>query len=61
MIANASLLRNHDMYSGTWLENTSSYYDETKALTGTYATSSSYARSLNAVITTYRLAALDIK
>lgn len=46
-------------YAGTWKSNTSSYQDATAALTGLYATDSSYASKLNQIIATYGLTAYD--
>ena len=46
-------------YSGTWLENSPSYTTATAALQGTYATSHTYASSLNQLISTYNLTQYD--
>lgn len=48
-----------DLYSGTWKSNTTSYQDATAALTGLYATDTSYADKLNALIEQYGLTAYD--
>lgn len=65
MSGNGQLLRQGisgqaDRYSGTWLENTSSYKDATeKGLQGKYATSPDYANTLNKMIELYGLYVLD--
>lgn len=64
MSDNARLIRNgirgqKDRYSGAWVENTKSYQDATKALTGTYATATQYNIILNKVIQAYGLYVLD--
>ncbi|AKP67241.1 glycoside hydrolase family 73 protein [Companilactobacillus ginsenosidimutans] len=46
-------------YSGTWVENTSSYKDATAWLQGRYATAPNYAASLNSIIETYNLTQYD--
>ncbi|MFS1664368.1 glucosaminidase domain-containing protein [Streptococcus sp. zg-JUN1979] len=46
-------------YAGVHKSNTSSYLDATAALTGTYATDTSYASKLNSLIATYGLTAYD--
>ena len=48
-----------DLYSGTWKSNTTSYQDATAALTGLYATETSYADKLNALIEQYGLTVYD--
>ena len=48
-----------DLYSGTWKSNTTSYQDATAALTGLYATDTSYADKLNALIEQYGLTTYD--
>jgi flagellum-specific peptidoglycan hydrolase FlgJ len=54
----ASLLTT-DTYAGAWKSNTVSYADATAALTGLYATDTSYADKLNAIIESYGLTAYD--
>lgn len=46
-------------YSGTWRSQTTSYQDATQALTGHYATDTSYASKLNKIIETYQLTSYD--
>ncbi|MCI2172591.1 glycoside hydrolase family 73 protein [Schleiferilactobacillus perolens] len=46
-------------YSGAWVENTTSYQDATKALTGKYATSPTYGDSLNSLIQRWDLTQYD--
>lgn len=46
-------------YAGTWRKNCHSYKDATAALQGRYATSSTYASSLNSVIANWRLDQFD--
>lgn len=46
-------------YSGTWLENTSTYQDSANWLQGRYATSPTYASTLIKTIKTYNLAQYD--
>ena len=63
---NAKLLRggltwNNEFYKGTWVENTYSYKDATKWLTGRYATDPGYAGKLNRIIEQYDLTRLDVK
>ncbi|OTO14307.1 hypothetical protein A5875_003464 [Enterococcus sp. 3H8_DIV0648] len=48
-----------DYYSGTWKENTETYEDATKFLTGRYATDTSYNQKLNGLIETYQLTEYD--
>ncbi len=50
---------NKDIYTGTWRKNTNNYSDATAALTGVYATDTSYYRKLNAVIRRFKLYELD--
>lgn len=62
----AQLLRNgisgnSSFYSGAWKENTNSYKDVTAFLQGKYATATNYTTSLNGIIQTYGLDALDDK
>ncbi|MGX4644619.1 glucosaminidase domain-containing protein [Holzapfeliella sp. JNUCC 80] len=53
------LTTNSKFYNGTWIENTTSYQDSTKWLTGRYATSPTYNTNLNRVIETYNLTRFD--
>lgn len=46
-------------FSGAWKSNTSSYQDATAALTGVYATDTSYNTKLNAIIEEYNLTQYD--
>ncbi|MCI5774936.1 MAG: LysM peptidoglycan-binding domain-containing protein [Aerococcus sp.] len=46
-------------YSGVWKSNTTSYRDATAALTGRYATDTSYGSKLNSIIETYDLTRFD--
>ncbi|EHC2043461.1 1,4-beta-N-acetylmuramoylhydrolase [Listeria monocytogenes] len=50
---------NSNYYSKVWKSNTNSYKDATKALTGTYATDTSYATKLNDLISRYNLTQYD--
>ncbi|EUJ27207.1 autolysin [Listeria floridensis FSL S10-1187] len=50
---------NSNYYAGVWKSNTKSYLDATKALTGTYATDTSYSVKLNNLIKTYNLTQFD--
>lgn len=50
---------NNDIYSGTWKSNASTYQEATKALTGLYATDTSYDQKLNAFIEEYNLTEYD--
>ncbi|MEO1768828.1 glucosaminidase domain-containing protein [Candidatus Enterococcus ferrettii] len=50
---------NAGFYQATWKENASTYQAATKALTGKYATDTSYDKKLNALIETYGLDAWD--
>lgn len=47
------------LYTGTWKANTTSYQDATLALTGTYATDSTYNHKLNQLIEQYQLTQYD--
>ena len=42
-------------FAGAWKSNTSSYQDATSALTGVYATDTSYYAKLNHIIETYKI------
>lgn len=60
----AELLRNGlsgnpSFYQATWKENATTYREATKALTGKYATDTSYDKKLNALIETYELVRFD--
>ena len=46
-------------FAGAWKSNTSSYQDATSALTGVYATDTSYYAKLNHIIETYNLTQYD--
>ncbi len=46
-------------FAGAWKSNTSSYQDATAALTGVYATDTSYYAKLNHIIETYNLTQYD--
>lgn len=48
-----------EFYKGTWKENTKSYKDATAWLQGRYATSPTYAASLNSIIEAYNLTKYD--
>lgn len=50
---------NKTIYSGTWKANAVSYREATKALTGVYATDTSYDQKLNAFIEEYDLTEYD--
>ncbi|WP_239253603.1 muramidase family protein [Listeria ilorinensis] len=50
---------NPNYYAGAWKSNTNSYKDATRALTGTYATDTSYANKLNSIIERYDLTQYD--
>lgn len=61
---NARLLRNgltwnKNFYSGTWIENTTSFKDATQWLQGRYATDPAYASKLNNIINLYNLTQFD--
>ncbi|MGT2744788.1 glucosaminidase domain-containing protein [Streptococcus phocae subsp. phocae] len=53
-------LLNADIYAGARRSNTLSYQDATAALTGLYATDTSYNLKLNSIIETYGLTAYDM-
>ncbi len=53
-------LLSSDIYVGTRRSNTLSYQDATAALTGLYATDTSYNIKLNSIIQTYGLTAYDV-
>lgn len=53
--------RNAGFYQATWKEHASNYQVATKALTGKYATDTSYDKKLNALIETYRLTNYDLE
>ena len=57
----AKLLRGSLLYSGAWKENADSYKDAAKALEGRYATDTSYAEKIEALIKTYDLTRFDKK
>ena len=46
-------------FAGAWKSNTTSYQDATAALTGVYATDTSYYAKLNHIIETYNLTQYD--
>lgn len=50
---------NQEIYSGTWKSNAVTYQEATKALTGVYATDTSYDQKLNAFIEEYELTEYD--
>ncbi|MBO1305744.1 glucosaminidase domain-containing protein [Enterococcus sp. 669A] len=50
---------NPGFYQATWKESAATYQDATKALTGKYATDTSYDKKLNALIETYELTRYD--
>ncbi|SDK37042.1 glucosaminidase domain-containing protein, partial [Alkalibacterium thalassium] len=50
---------NSQFYSGTWVENTTSYRDATAWLQGRYATDPTYASKLNNIIALYDLTRFD--
>lgn len=54
----AKLLRT-DIYKDVWKENTTSYLDVTRGLTGLYATDTSYGDKLNELIVQYNLEKFD--
>lgn len=58
LLDNAALLRTN-LYRRAWIENTSSYKDATKALTGLYATDTSYNSKLDSIIQRYGLEQYD--
>jgi flagellum-specific peptidoglycan hydrolase FlgJ len=53
------VLGNPRIYAGTWKKNATTYKDATKALTGVYATDTSYDKKLNAFIQKYDLTEYD--
>ncbi|WP_125710797.1 glucosaminidase domain-containing protein [Companilactobacillus zhongbaensis] len=53
------LTGNSSFYSGTWVENTTSYKDSTAWLQGRYATAPNYASALNNIIESYSLTQYD--
>ncbi|MFK4566143.1 glucosaminidase domain-containing protein [Enterococcus sp. UD-01] len=53
------VLGNPRIYAGTWKKNAATYKDATKALTGVYATDTSYNKKLNAFIKKYNLTEYD--
>ncbi|EOH95585.1 glucosaminidase domain-containing protein [Enterococcus pallens] len=60
----ASLLKNgisgnSSFYQAVWKKQATTYQEATKALTGTYATDTSYDKKLNALIETYQLTSYD--
>lgn len=57
----AKLLRGSSFYSGAWKENADSYKDAAEALEGRYATDTSYAEKIEALIKTYDLTRYDKK
>ncbi|MBO1308549.1 glucosaminidase domain-containing protein [Enterococcus sp. 669A] len=50
---------NPSFYQATWKENAATYQEATKALTGKYATDTSYDKKLNTLIETYELTNYD--
>ncbi|WP_125590827.1 glucosaminidase domain-containing protein [Companilactobacillus jidongensis] len=50
---------NPEIYAGAWKSNTESYKDATAYLTGRYATDTTYADKLNAIIQKYDLTKFD--
>ena len=50
---------NPGFYQATWKENSATYQEATKSLTGKYATDTSYDKKLNALIETYELTRYD--
>ncbi|MEO1768843.1 glucosaminidase domain-containing protein [Candidatus Enterococcus ferrettii] len=52
---------NAGFYQATWKEQAESYQVATKALTGKYATDTSYDKKLNILIETYELTIFDVK
>lgn len=50
---------NSEFYAPVWRSNCRTYQDATRYLQGTYATDTNYTNSLNNLIATYGLAALD--
>lgn len=56
---NANVISSNALYSKAWRSNTKSYKDATAALQGTYATSTTYAQTLNDTIARYDLTRYD--
>ncbi|MBO1305389.1 glucosaminidase domain-containing protein [Enterococcus sp. 669A] len=52
---------NPGFYQATWKEAAATYQEATKALTGKYATDTSYDKKLNALIETYQLTSYDLE
>ena len=52
---------NPSFYQATWKEHAETYQVATKALTGKYATDTTYDKKLNALIETYRLTIYDLE
>lgn len=52
---------NPSFYQATWKEHAETYQVATKALTGKYATDTSYDKKLNALIETYQLTMYDVE
>ena len=52
---------NPSFYQATWKEHAETYQVATKALTGKYATDTSYDKKLNALIETYQLTMYDLE
>lgn len=59
LLLKEGLVNNHDFYSGSWKSNTTNYKEATKNLQGKYATDTTYAEKLNALIETYHLTEYD--
>ncbi|KHD45385.1 glucosaminidase domain-containing protein [Streptococcus hongkongensis] len=59
-LADYARLLNSPIYAGVRRSNTLSYQDATAALTGVYATDTSYNAKLNSIIQTYGLTAYDV-
>lgn len=55
------LTNNPSFYQLTWKEQALTYQEATKALTGKYATDTSYDKKLNALIETYELTTYDLE
>lgn len=58
---NANVISSNVLYSKAWRSNAQTYQDATAALQGTYATSNTYAQTLNNVIQQYGLTRFDNK
>lgn len=58
---NANVISSNVLYSNAWRSNAKTYQDATAALQGTYATSNTYAQTLNNVIQQYGLTRFDSK